>query len=160
MVCTQKLQCCRLLFHLSCILDPTAKMEKRMTTALLRRKMVALRSNTVKLARVRTESFAKLFFRHESLLDHYLPSSYLWDDRPKFWFQFMERSSKNFLRVSRLRVGRQKKTILGYVPKNDEEKNLAGNGLRMDIIKNILNYFRKFWVSKQCLSKYDLFVLL
>ena len=39
------------------------------------------------------------------------------------------RSSKNFLWASRLWVGRQKKPILGYVPKNDEKRNLVHKGL-------------------------------
>ena len=36
---------------------------------------------------------------------------------------------KNFLRASRLWVGRRKEPILGYVPKNCERKNSGSNGL-------------------------------
>ena len=36
---------------------------------------------------------------------------------------------KNFLWASRLWVGRRNEPILGYVPKNDEKKNLAHKGL-------------------------------
>ena len=39
-------------------------------------------------------------------------------------------SSKNFLWASRLQVGRRKEPILGYVPKNDEKKNLVHKGLK------------------------------
>ena len=37
---------------------------------------------------------------------------------------------KIFLWTSRLWVGRQKEPILGYVPKNDEKKNLVHKGLK------------------------------
>ena len=38
--------------------------------------------------------------------------------------------TRNFLWVSRLWLGRRKKPILGYVPKNDEKNNLVYNGLK------------------------------
>ena len=37
---------------------------------------------------------------------------------------------KNFLWASRLWVGRRKEPILGYVPKNDEKKNVVHKGLK------------------------------
>ena len=48
----------------------------------------------------------------------------------KFQFYFKKESSKkNFLWASRLWVGRRKEPILGYVPKNNEKKNLVHKGL-------------------------------
>ena len=43
----------------------------------------------------------------------------------KFQFYFKKGSSKKFLWASRLWVGRRKEPILGYVPKNDEKKDLV-----------------------------------
>ena len=62
---------------------------------------------------------------------------------------------KNFLWSSRLWVGRRKEPILGYVPKNDEKKNLVHKGLRRDPQKNFL-WASRPWVGrrKEPISRY------
>ena len=49
-----------------------------------------------------------IYFAGYGTLTHYLPSSFLRDVWPNFWFQFMEGSLKNFLWASRLWFGRRK----------------------------------------------------
>ena len=46
------------------------------------------------------------------------------------YFNLRRYPQKNFLCTSRLWVGRRKETILSYVTKNNEKKNLGKNGLK------------------------------
>ena len=46
-----------------------------------------------------------------------------------FDFKIRRDHQKNFLSASRLRVGRRKEPIIGYVPKNDEKNNSGNKGL-------------------------------
>ena len=71
-------------------------------------------------------------------LTHCLPSSFLWDLRPKFWFEFMKGSSKNFLWSSRLSLGRRKEPILGYAPKKGRKKIIRKWHAEFEIKTDIL----------------------
>ena len=55
-----------------------------------------------------------------------LPDGIVWQ---KFGFQFKKGSSKKILWAKNLWVGRRKEPILGYVLKNDVQKNSGGKGL-------------------------------
>ena len=61
---------------------------------------------------------------------------------PKFWFQFKKAYPKNFLRASRLWVGRRQEPTLGYIPKT-YEKNSGSGGLKEILEKSKFNYFNK-----------------
>ena len=50
---------------------------------------------------------------------------------------------KNFLWASRLWIGRRREPILGYVPKNDEKKNLVHKGF----IQRTLNINLQYYVN-------------
>ena len=59
---------------------------------------------------------------------------------------------KNFLWASHLWVGRRKVPILGYVPKNDEKKNLVHKGLKERHVKCTNIYIVKNFIF---VSKFD-----
>ena len=66
-------------------------------------------------------------------LNHLLPSV-LYTARLVIFFNFRRDHQKNFLRGSRLWVGRRKEPIIGYVTKNEENKNWGSRGLKPIII--------------------------
>ena len=59
----------------------------------------------------------------------------------KILILFKKGSSKNFLWASRLWVGRRKKPILGFVPKNYEKKNSGSKGLKITKIYKFVQPF-------------------
>ena len=59
----------------------------------------------------------------------------------------------NFLWASRLWVGRRKEPILGYVPKNNEKKNLVHKGLKNTLVLPFLRW--KVWRYEHPLIEYQ-----
>ena len=65
---------------------------------------------------------------------------------------------KNFLWALRLWVGRRKEPILGYVPKNDEEKNLVHKGLSPNKFWNFKLVYIKYIINSLYFLKPNLYI--